>query len=122
KSSQPKFVTLSSGLGSIALASQLAIDSYAYSASKTAVNWIMCKLHHDFPDFVIFPISPGVVATDMAQTEPSDDPDYAAFQKAYPAITPQESARAILEQVNVATRETHGGKFVDYTGLGKWAW
>ena len=37
-------------------------------------------------------------------------------------ITAEDSARGILEQVDIATRETHGGQFVDYLGLGKWSW
>ena len=43
-------MTISSALGSIALAGQMALDVYAYGASKAAVNWVMRKLHHDFPD------------------------------------------------------------------------
>ncbi|KAL1695212.1 hypothetical protein GGG16DRAFT_45414 [Schizophyllum commune] len=119
----PKFVTISSALGSIALAGQMALDVYAYGASKAAVNWVMRKLHHDFTDMVIFPISPGRVLTDMAQAASKDDtPEQQAMRAAFPAITPEESARGILEQVDIATRETHGGQFVDVEGLGKWEW
>ncbi|KAL1679595.1 hypothetical protein EV122DRAFT_209541 [Schizophyllum commune] len=122
-SKTPKFVTISSALGSIALAGQMALDVYAYGASKAAVNWVMRKFHHDFPDMVIFPISPGRVLTDMAQAASKDDtPEQRAMRAAFPAITPEESARGILEQVDIATRETHGGQFVDVEGLGKWEW
>ncbi|KAI5888317.1 NAD(P)-binding protein [Schizophyllum commune H4-8] len=120
ESQMPKFVTISSALGSIALAGQMALNVYAYGASKAAVNWVMRKLHHDFPDMVIFPISPGRVLTDMAQAASRDDTqEQRAMRDAFPAITPEESAGGILEQINVATRETHGGQFVDVTGLGK---
>ncbi|KAL1737887.1 hypothetical protein HDZ31DRAFT_51724, partial [Schizophyllum fasciatum] len=122
ESPQPKFVTVTSVLASISVASQLPIDTYAYSASKVAVNWIMCKLHHDFPDFVIFPISPGCVETDMARLSRAAGEQFAEFQRIYTPIPPEESARQMLEQVDVATRETHGAQFVDYTGLGKWGW
>ncbi|KAL1667286.1 hypothetical protein GGF50DRAFT_48855 [Schizophyllum commune] len=123
ESKTPKFVTISSALGSIALAGQMALDVYAYGTSKAAINWVMRKLHHDFPDMIIFPISPGRVLTDMAQAASKDDtPEQKAMRAAFPAITPEESARGILEQVDVATRETHGGQFVDVTGLGKWEW
>ncbi|KAL1752369.1 hypothetical protein FB107DRAFT_277757 [Schizophyllum commune] len=123
ESKTPKFVTVSSALGSIALAGQMALDVYAYGASKAAVNWVMRKLHHDFPDMVIFPISPGRVLTDMAQAASKDDtPEQKAMRAAFPAITPEESARGILEQVDIATRDTHGGQFVDVEGLGKWEW
>ncbi|KAL1683364.1 hypothetical protein EV122DRAFT_286513 [Schizophyllum commune] len=121
-SANPRFVTVSSGLGSIALAGELSVNMYAYGASKAAVNWVMRKLHHDFPDMVIFPISPGMVATDMAKDGRGRDPGMIDLQKALPPITPTESARGILEQVDVSTRETHGGYLVDYSGLGKWGW
>ncbi|KAL1756797.1 hypothetical protein FB107DRAFT_273618 [Schizophyllum commune] len=121
-STNPKFVTVSSGLGSIALAGELSVNMYAYGASKAAVNWVMRKLHHDFPKMVIFPISPGMVATDMARDGVEREPAMRELQKALPPITPAESARGILEQIDVATRETHGGQFVDCTGLGKWRW
>ncbi|KAL1702375.1 hypothetical protein EV121DRAFT_271844 [Schizophyllum commune] len=121
-STNPKFVTISSGLGSIALAGELSVNMYAYGASKAAANWVMRKLHHDFPDMVIFPISPGMVATDMAKDGRGRDPGMIDLQKALPPITPTESARGILEQVDVSTRETHGGYLVDYSGLGKWGW
>ena len=72
---------------------------------------------------VIFPISPGRVLTDMAQAASKDDtPEQKAMRAAFPAITPEESAHGILEQVDIATRETHGGQFVNYTGLGKCNW
>ncbi|KAL1691081.1 hypothetical protein GGG16DRAFT_125167 [Schizophyllum commune] len=122
QSKTPKFVTVSSAIGSITIAAQLPVNVYPYGASKAAVNWVMRKLHHDFPDFVIFPISPGTVETDMAKLSRERDPAMVALQKAYPAITPDESARGILEHVDISTRETHGGQFVDYSGLGKWGW
>ena len=71
---------------------------------------------------VIFPISPGTVETDMAKLSREKDPAMVELQKAFPAITPEESARGILEHVDISTRETHGGQFVDYSGLGKWQW
>ena len=72
---------------------------------------------------VIFPISPGRVLTDMAQAASKDDtPEQKAMRAAFPAITPEESAHGILEQVDIATRETHGGQFLDVEGLGKWEW
>ncbi|KAI5892429.1 NAD(P)-binding protein [Schizophyllum commune H4-8] len=122
RSATPKFVTVSSGLGSIALAGELSVNMYAYGASKAAANWVMRKLHHDFPDMVIFPISPGMAATDMAKDGVEREPAMIELQKALPPITPAESARGILEQIDVATRDTHGGQFVDYSGLGKWEW
>ena len=81
---------------------------------------------------VIFPINPGGVDTDLAHDSLARDPTMKGLQTGHSMITVEESARAmitvdesargVLEQIDVATRETHGGNFVDYTGLGKWAW
>ncbi|KAL1756786.1 hypothetical protein FB107DRAFT_289833 [Schizophyllum commune] len=117
-----KFVTVSSGIGSIELAGILPVLAYPYGASKVALNWIMRKLHHDFDDFIIFPINPGAVLTDMAARGRDEAPGMKELQDGISLITPEESARGLLEQIDIATRETHGGQFVDYTGLGKLAW
>ncbi|KAI5892428.1 NAD(P)-binding protein [Schizophyllum commune H4-8] len=118
-----KFVTVSSGLGSIALAGQMPVLMYPYGASKAALNWVTRKLHHDFPEFVIFPINPGAVLTEGALAVNERAPGMKEMLEASPApISAEESARGTLEQIDLATRETHGGQFVDYTGLGKWGW
>ncbi|KAL1683350.1 hypothetical protein EV122DRAFT_201754 [Schizophyllum commune] len=122
ESAKPKFIVVSSGMGSIAFGASQSVNTYAYGASKAAVNWVTRKLHHDFPDFIIFPISPGGVDTDMAHDSLARDPGMKGLQKSLNMITVEESARGIIEQIDIATRETHGGNFVDYSGLGKWAW
>ncbi|KAL1738070.1 hypothetical protein HDZ31DRAFT_51536, partial [Schizophyllum fasciatum] len=122
ESPNPKFVAVSSLLGSISTGTALPMNTYAYGASKAALNWVLVKLHHDFPGLTVFPINPGVADTDMAHLSLDNDPDRHKLSGDYPLITPQESARGILEQVDAATRETHGGKFADYTGPEKWQW
>ncbi|KAL1752416.1 hypothetical protein FB107DRAFT_250845 [Schizophyllum commune] len=122
ESAKPKFIVVSSGMGSITFGASQTVNTYAYGASKAAVNWVTRKLHHDFPDFIVFPINPGGVGTDMAHESLARDPGMEGLQKSLNMITAEESARGILEQIDIATRETHGGNFVDYSGLGKWAW
>ncbi|KAL1683355.1 hypothetical protein EV122DRAFT_201835 [Schizophyllum commune] len=122
ESAKPKFIVVSSGMGSITFGASQPVNTYAYGASKAAVNWVTRKLHHDFPDFIIFPINPGGVDTDMAHESLARDPGMEGLQKSLNTITTEDSARGILEQIDIATRETHGGNFVDYSGLGKWAW
>ncbi|KAL1683356.1 hypothetical protein EV122DRAFT_201673 [Schizophyllum commune] len=121
-SAKPKFIVVSSGMGSITIGANLPVNTYAYGASKAAVNWVTRKLHHDFPDFIIFPINPGGVDTDLAHDSLARDPNMKGLLAAFPMISVEESARGVLAQIDVATRETHGGNFVDYSGLGKWAW
>ena len=50
-STKPKFIVVSSGMGSITIGANLPVNTYAYGASKAAVNWVTRKLHHDFTDF-----------------------------------------------------------------------
>uniref|UniRef100_D8PM45 NAD(P)-binding protein n=1 Tax=Schizophyllum commune (strain H4-8 / FGSC 9210) TaxID=578458 RepID=D8PM45_SCHCM len=49
-SKTPKFVAISTGLGSITLAGEIDVQVYPYGASRAALNWVARKLHHDFPD------------------------------------------------------------------------
>ncbi|KAI5889650.1 NAD(P)-binding protein [Schizophyllum commune H4-8] len=121
ESKQPKFVTISTGLGSIERGAMTSARVYPYGASKAALNWVTRKLHHDFPDLIAFPISPGVVDTHGVLASGAV-PDFDEIVKEFPPITPEESAQGVVGQIDIATRETHGGQFVDYTGLGKWGW
>jgi norsolorinic acid ketoreductase len=41
---------------------------------------------------------------------------FGASLEAFGAITPLQSAQGVLEVVDKATKETHGGKFWDNTG------
>ena len=50
ESKAPKFVAISTGLGSITLAGEVGVQVYPYGASRAALNWVARKLHHDFPD------------------------------------------------------------------------
>ncbi|KAI5896706.1 NAD(P)-binding protein [Schizophyllum commune H4-8] len=112
KSSDPKFVAISSVVGSIA-AGGTNFDGgfYAYGTSKAALNWVVRKLHHDFEDFVIFPMNPGALDTDMATVTVANEP---WLQNALPQLSkPEDNARKCLEQIEKATRETAGGKFLD---------
>lgn len=46
----PKFVPVTSAIGSIADGTTYPIYTYAYGASKAALNWVTRKLHFDFPE------------------------------------------------------------------------
>ncbi|TRM61795.1 hypothetical protein BD626DRAFT_548939 [Schizophyllum amplum] len=120
ESAAPKFIAVSSGSGSITTATQWPGGMYAYGVSKAALNWMVRKLHKDFEQLIVFPINPGLVKTSISTNAMEKEPWLKDIDM--PLITLEESARGIMEQVDVATRETYGGKFVDYTGLGKWEW
>lgn len=57
KASGPKFVVISSGVGSNGLISTYAVPFGGYSTSKAAVNHVTAKLAAENPEIVIFPIS-----------------------------------------------------------------
>ena len=46
----PKFVPVTSMVGSVEVGSLFDIDNIPYGTSKAALNWITRKLHHDFPE------------------------------------------------------------------------
>jgi norsolorinic acid ketoreductase len=65
KSSSPKFVYISTVLGSIGDAEKYPLPAVAYGASKAAANFIIKKIHIEHPGLTVFPIHPGWVQTDM---------------------------------------------------------
>lgn len=71
---------------------------------------------------VIFPIDPGGTDTDFVKNAVEKDERMRELMQSFPLIAPETSARGILQQVDAATRETHGGQFVNYAGLGKCNW
>ncbi|KAL1733470.1 hypothetical protein EV714DRAFT_281835 [Schizophyllum commune] len=113
-----KFVAVSTPAASIHTGSQWPGGTYAYSSTKAALNWVMRKLHRDFEDLVVFPLSPGMVGTDMALAHIEQEP----YLRTVPMIDAEENAKGMLAQIDQATRETHGGQFVDYRGVGNWEW
>ena len=58
----------------------------------------------------------------MVKVSLTQDPGMQKVIDGYSLEPPEVCARGIIKQVDVATRETHGGKLVDYTGLDKWEW
>jgi norsolorinic acid ketoreductase len=56
---KPRFVVISTELGSIGLQGQRKIPDVAYGMSKAAVNFFVNKLHHEEAGIIAFPIHPG---------------------------------------------------------------
>jgi norsolorinic acid ketoreductase len=59
KATKPIFVVLTTGLASIGDMGELPVQVTAYGASKTAINYIVRKIHFENPNLIAFPISPG---------------------------------------------------------------
>ena len=58
-SPNPRFVVISTVLGSIGLQAERPIPDVAYGMSKAAVNFMVGKIHHEEPSITAFPIHPG---------------------------------------------------------------
>ncbi|CDZ96908.1 Predicted short chain-type dehydrogenase [Phaffia rhodozyma] len=114
-----KFVIISSALGSLTLSLQFNTPAVVYGTSKAAANYATVKIHLESEDFglIAFPLHPGYVATDMnpmATKDLSGDGEKSPY--AHLAISPEQSAEAVLKVVSEATRESHGGKLLNYDG------
>jgi norsolorinic acid ketoreductase len=58
-STKPRFVVISTVLGSIGGQGDRKIPDVAYGMSKAAVNFFVSKLHHEEQGIIAFPIHPG---------------------------------------------------------------
>ena len=59
KSMHPKFIVISSTLGSLVEGPKYGQASGAYGASKAAINYLLKILHNENPSLVAMPICPG---------------------------------------------------------------
>jgi len=100
KSSRPRIVSVSSQLGSLSLKGP---GLYSYNSSKAALNQIMKIMSQDLEadGFIVCPIHPGWVQTDMGGSEAD--------------ITPQQSAGGIISFIDNLTME-QSGRFWQWNG------
>jgi NAD(P)-dependent dehydrogenase (short-subunit alcohol dehydrogenase family) len=111
KSKAPKYVVITSSLGSIA--AQEPVPAGAYGPSKAAANWVTRALHlqMDEAGLVSVGIHPGFVKTDMGA--------FAAGQwnnVIQPNVSVKQSVQGILEIVDEATKDKHSGQMVTFDG------
>jgi len=59
--SSPKFVVLSSSLGAISAIPTHPQPAAAYGSSKSALNYITCRIHQEYEYLTAFPLHPGYV-------------------------------------------------------------
>jgi NAD(P)-dependent dehydrogenase (short-subunit alcohol dehydrogenase family) len=105
-----KFITVSSLAGVIG--DILAPPMTIYGSSKAALNYVTKSIHKEqSPNgFVVFPIHPGMVDTDMAKPVSKEIFGLEKFP-----VSPEDSARSILEVVDRAGA-AESGRFWSYTG------
>lgn len=61
----PRFLVITSSIGSISNMEQLPVPFFAYGASKAAANYLVRKLHFENENLVSMAFNPGWVQTDM---------------------------------------------------------
>ncbi|BGP20173.1 hypothetical protein JCM10213_000742 [Rhodosporidiobolus nylandii] len=110
KSGLPKYLVISTSLGSLSMA--IPGPYAAYSMSKVAVNYFILKLHQEEEahKLVTFPVCPGLVATELGNI----GAQRMGLKEA--PVKVEDTAAGILKLADEATRETRGGKFWSYTG------
>jgi len=110
RSSNPKFVSISSTVGSIGEMANWRMNATAYGASKAALNWLTRSIHFDNPSLIAFPIHPGWVQTDMGNAGA-----VANGLKEAPT-TIQDCVDGMVSKIDTATREKTSGTFVSFDG------
>ncbi|KZT54364.1 NAD(P)-binding protein [Calocera cornea HHB12733] len=113
----PKYIIISSFMGSNSFGTRVPTNQLPYGASKAAVNWVASKLHYDHPPFVVVPIHPGAVATDGAAVAVKQEP----FLADYPLISIERSAQGVLKVVDEAERGEEASALRSYDG-GSFPW
>ncbi|KAG8629745.1 hypothetical protein KVT40_001364 [Elsinoe batatas] len=108
RSTNPKFVAVSTGLASIGLMGDLPMPAGAYGGSKAMMNYLVRKMHFENEGLVAFVISPGWVQTDMGNAGAK------ASGMVEAPTTVEESVSGILKKVEGATREGEGGRFLSF--------
>ncbi|TLD04003.1 hypothetical protein PgNI_11386 [Pyricularia grisea] len=111
KAASPRFVLMTSSVGSIAGQQQESFPSTAYGMSKAAANWLVVKIgvEHGPEGLSVMALHPGWVKTQMGQ----GIADSIGF--AEPPTTTEDSARACVEQMD-KLEKANSGRYVTYTG------
>lgn len=105
RSSLPKYVVVSSGLGSLAWQANFPSFHVAnYGVSKAAVNFLTQRIHVEHPDIIAFPLSPGWVQTDMGNAGAK----VAGMEQA--PMTVEQSVTGMVQLLDDSTRDTHSGR------------
>ncbi|KAK9365370.1 hypothetical protein V1509DRAFT_633234 [Lipomyces kononenkoae] len=101
----PKFVVITSLLGSITEIDNFPLPNAAYASSKAAINFIARKLHFEHEKLLVITINPGWVQTDMGNA------GAAANGLAEAPVTLQDSVTGIVSKIEGVTSATSGSFF-----------
>jgi len=108
RSTNPKFIVVSSMVGSIA--SQVNFAGFRtanYGSSKAAINFITQRIHLEHPTITAFPLHPGWVRTDMGNAGAK----VAGMEEA--PLTVEHSVTGIVRTIDESNRASYSGKLWD---------
>ncbi|KAJ3035945.1 hypothetical protein HDV00_003292 [Rhizophlyctis rosea] len=115
-----KFIPISTPMGTIT--TPLPVPNTAYGASKVAANFITRHIHREHTDegFIVFPLSPGWVQTEMGQKGVDalkDLPQVIALMGNLdkPPVTVEQSVEGQLKIIDGATKDD-ADKFWSFDG------
>ncbi|KZO92382.1 NAD(P)-binding protein [Calocera viscosa TUFC12733] len=112
-SDSPKFILIASAAGSVEVGTKFPVPFLPYGTTKAAANWLMVKLHYEYPGLVSVPVHPGSVKTDMGTSAREQVPEIADA----PMITSEEGVKGVLSVIDSAKRdEVSGPKLMNYDG------
>jgi norsolorinic acid ketoreductase len=108
-SSMPKFFTLSSNLGSLAVMEYAPGPWFTYGITKAALNYMTRKIHFENDWVISIALSPGWVETDMGTRAAK-----AVGMDAAP-LTVEQSVSGLISVIDGATRAI-SGSFIAHDG------
>ncbi|KAI1464952.1 NAD(P)-binding protein [Daldinia caldariorum] len=114
-STNPKWITLGSVGGKIVPRDQPDVPHAAYGPSKVAAHWITKRIDKEEDWLTAFVLSPGLADTDMARVALKG---LSSVKDKIPVqlVPVEESCKGMVKVIDVATKATHGGRFMTYTG------
>lgn len=109
KGRNPRFLAITSIIGSKALQSSLPWVAGTYGTSKAGLNFVTVRLAIEHPDIISIAVQPGLTETDLAtEALRSIGKTMKSSLDEGLAITPKQSADAIRELIDRATKEDSG--------------
>ncbi|KAI0180957.1 NAD(P)-binding protein [Hypoxylon sp. FL1284] len=109
RSANPRWITLGTVAGKIV--EQPPVSSAAYGISKAAVHWVTKRIDQEEDWLTAVVIHPGLVQTEMGVSVGKGTGTLEWFS------TPiDDSCDGMVRLIDAATKESHGGKFLDFEG------
>jgi norsolorinic acid ketoreductase len=116
ESSIKKFIPISSMAGTIT--NRPPFPMAGYGTSKAALNYITAAIHseHSPEGLIAFPVHPGLVESETGKQGIEVLFGGNPVPAEYETLTPRQSAEKVVEFIDAATVEKHGGRFWSYDG------